>query len=137
MAAVVMFVLSAVVAYAQAPDFSGTWKLNKQASQIATGAGLAGLGAGGAPPTLYVTHAANGNVVVGSDVNESQARLYQFEPSKGLAAEREGSSEQFTVSADGKTLTVKISTGAAATTLVYSRTQSADPCESWPTPCRW
>lgn len=135
--AVAILVLNAAAIVAQVRDFSGTWRLNKEASQLTTGVGIAGLGAGGAPPTLYVTQAANGNVVVGSDINESQARLYQIDPSTGLAAAHEGTSEQFTVSPDGKMLTVKISTTAASTTLVYTRKQSADPCEAWPTPCRW
>lgn len=64
---------------AQSPDFSGTWRLDKAVSKINPASGLAGLGAGGAPDTLHVTHAANGTVVIGSEVNESQARAYRPE----------------------------------------------------------
>ena len=71
------------------------------------GTGITGLGAGGAPPTLYVSQAANGTVVVGSDINESGAKLYQVGPN-GLTLEREGTSEHLSVSADSKTLTVRI-----------------------------
>jgi hypothetical protein len=67
------------VAHAQSPDFSGTWRLDRAASQINPASGLGGLGAGGAPDTLHVTHAANGTVVIGSEVNESQARAYRLE----------------------------------------------------------
>ena len=121
---------------AQGADHSGTWRLNKEASQIVSGAGLAGLGAGGAPPTLYIAQAANGTAVVGSDINESGAKLYQV-GAKGLTLERDGTIEHLSVSADSKTLTVRISNAAAATTLVYSRKTAVDPCEQWPTGCKW
>ena len=121
---------------AQGPDHSGTWRLNKDASQIASGTGLAGLGAGGAPPTLYIAQAANGTAVVGSDINESGAKLYQV-GAKGLTLEREGTTEELSVSADGKTLTVRIAGPAATSTLVYSRKTDVDPCERWPTGCKW
>jgi hypothetical protein len=121
---------------AQGPDHSGTWRLNKDASQIVSGAGLAGLGAGGAPPTLYVAQAANGTAVVGSDINESGAKLYQVR-AKGLTLERDGATEHLWVSGDSKTLTVRISTAAATSTLVYSRKTDVDPCERWPTGCKW
>jgi UDP-N-acetyl-D-mannosaminuronate dehydrogenase len=73
---------------AQASDHSGTWRLNREASQITKGAGLTGLGAGGVPPTLYVAQAANGTAVVGSDINESAAKLYHVS-AKGLVLERD------------------------------------------------
>ena len=130
-----MLVVGGVVG-AQAPDHSGTWRLSRDASQITKGAGLTGLGAGGAPPTLYVTQAANGTAVVGSDINESGAKLYQVS-AKGLQLERDGTTEHFSLSADGKTLTVRITAAAGSTTLVYTRTNAAAPCEQWPTPCRW
>jgi hypothetical protein len=101
-----------------------------------SGAGLAGLGAGGAPPTLYIAQAANGTAVVGSDINESGAKLYQVS-AKGLTLERDGTTEHLSVSGDSKTLTVRISTAAATSTLVYSRKTDVDPCERWPTGCKW
>jgi len=121
---------------AQAPDHSGTWRLNRDSSQITKGAGLTGLGAGGVPPTLYVTQSANGTAVVGSDINESAAKLYQVS-AKGLLLERDGTTEQLSVSPDRKTLTVRISSAAGETTLVYTRKQAVDACEQWPTACRW
>ena len=128
--------LASIAAGAQTPDHSGTWRLNRDASQITKGAGLTGLGAGGIPPTLYVTQSANGTAVVGSDINESGAKLYQVS-SKGLVLERDGTSEQLSLAPDGKTLTVKIASAAGETTLVYTKKQTADPCEQWPTACRW
>ncbi len=60
------------------PDFSGTWRLDREASQITTAAGLAGLGGGGAPDNLYITQAANGALILSSRVNGAQPRAYQI-----------------------------------------------------------
>ena len=133
-----------VIGLAQSADFSGTWKLNPSASQITKGTGIAGLGAGGAPPTLYVSQAANGTVVIGSDVNESHARTFRV--AKGLLMnEAAGVTETLSMSADAQTLTVKVTAKPAAgspgmdvaSTLVYTKVQGDDPCEKWPTPCRY
>ena len=56
--------------------FAGTWRLDRAASQITTGAGLAGLIGAGVPPTLHVTQAANGTIVVEGPINEAHARIY-------------------------------------------------------------
>jgi hypothetical protein len=154
-------VLLATVAQAQSLDFSGTWRLDRTGSQIVPHIGLDGLGANGAPNTLYVTHAANGSVTIGSDVNESMARLYRIgggstlppvkiggegTPVKsrleGRALVSEGGSlkETIALSPDGQTLSVTITrmtaAGAATSTLVYSRMTTVDPCTEWPTPCQ-
>ena len=152
---------------AQAADLSGTWKIAREASTIAVGAGLSGLGGNtGTPGTLYITQAANGVVTVGSDINQSQARLYRpggtttIPAAKGttlsLATRWEGRAlvaeggpgaaaapslkERFALSPDGRSLTVTITTTAAAgemtSTLVYARAQTEPPCQNWPTPCR-
>jgi hypothetical protein len=138
-AAAAVVVLAAGAAYGQGPDrsLSGTFRLDKAASRITAGVGLATLDRGGLPPTLYLTHAANGTVVVGSDVNESLARLYRVDGPTGFSGEREGVKEQFAISADASRLTVTVTAAAGTTTLVYTRTDKAQPCESWPTPCRW
>jgi hypothetical protein len=133
---VVTLLAASVGVTAQTPDHSGTWRLSRDASQITKGAGLTGLGAGGVPPTLYVAQAANGTAVVGSDINESGAKLYQVS-AKGLLLERDGTTEHLSLSADGKTLTVRITAAAGSTTLVYTRTNAVAPCEQWPTACRW
>jgi hypothetical protein len=149
---------------AQSVDVSGTWTLDRRASHIVPEAGLAGLGAAGAPDTLHITHAANGSVVIGSEVNESQSRLYRIDgPSalplsdgslvtvssrlegRSLLIEGAGPSgslkELLTISADGQMLTVEITTAGAAggahtTTMTYKRSTAAEPCEKWPTPCQ-
>ncbi len=129
---------------AQAPDLSGTWKITREASKITAGAGLSGLGGNtGTPGTLYITQAANGVVTVGSDINESQARLYRPGGTTtipaaqgvtlGLATRWDGRAlvaeggpgkpggagasnlrERFALSQDGRALTVTITTIAAA-----------------------
>jgi hypothetical protein len=135
-ALVLAFLVVTVGVHAQGLDHSGTWRLNRDSSQITKGAGLAGLGAGGVPPTLYVTQSANGTAVVGSDINESGAKLYQVS-AKGLLLERDGTTEHLSVSADGKTLTVTVTAPEGSTTLVYTKTNAVLPCEQWPTACRW
>lgn len=61
---------------AQAPDFSGTWKLDPTRSRISGRAGLAGLIGAGMPDTLHITQPANGTLVIESQINESHARIY-------------------------------------------------------------
>ena len=160
-AAATLVTLTGLTAAAQSLDFSGTWRLNKGASQIAAGAGLDGLGANGSPNTLYVTHAANGSITIGSDVNESMARLYQiggesslppvkiggeWTPIKSrlegrtLVSEGGNLKETVVLSPDGATLSFTITkttaAGPATSTLVYAKMTTVDPCTEWPTPCQ-
>jgi len=144
---------------AQTPDLSGTWKLNAAASQVVHNVGLTGLGAGGAPRTLYVTQAANGMLTVGSDVNESMARAYAVGgestvpladgrkltaptrwTGRTLVTEGAGVKESMALSPDGQTLTVTVTlttpAGPATSMLSYAKTLTEDPCRAWPTPCR-
>jgi hypothetical protein len=143
----------------QIPDLSGTWRLDKSASRLHTDAGLNGLGAGGAPPTLFVTQGSNGTVTIASDINESQSRLYRVDgagwipsgPGEGvivtarwdgrsLLAEGTALKEELTLGDEGRTLTIRVTSGGAkpaSSTLVYKRMQGVDPCEQWPTPCRY
>jgi hypothetical protein len=144
---------------AQEADPSGTWRLDRAASRITPGAGLAGLGAGGAPPTLYITQAANGAITVGSDINESQSRIYRLAgqgsipalpgaavpvtsrwDGRTLIVDGAGVKERLALSADGSTLTISVTvdapSGTTTSTLVYGRMQHVDPCTNWPTPCR-
>ena len=91
--------------------FAGTWRLDAAASQLTDGAGLAGLIAAGVPPTLHVTHAANGTLVVESPINEGHARIYK--PGKETA----------TPVAQGGTITVTAKWSGA--TLVAEGTMTA------------
>jgi hypothetical protein len=148
-------VVVAATLHAQAVDFTGWWRFDKAASQVAPGAGLAGLGPGGTPHTLFVQQALNGAITIGSDMNEGQARIYrvngesQLPAAKGdpiavkaridgrtLVAEGAGLKEALALSPDGATLTVTITAGEATSTLIYTKINTVDACTEWPTPCR-
>lgn len=66
---------AAAHAQAQRPDFNGTWRLDKQASRITTGEGLAGLGSP-APEMLYITQRRNGQLILSSRLPGSEPRSY-------------------------------------------------------------
>ena len=57
-----------------------------------------------------------------------------------LATEGVGLKERLSLSDDGETLTVEITTatpsGERTNRLVYTKQYVVDPCESWSTPCR-
>jgi len=169
-AAILMTTRLAVI-LAQAPDLSGTWKLDAQQSRISPDAGLAGLIAAGAPETLHVTHPANGTLIIESQINEGHVRIYTPRAksstpvgqggsitmtsrwdggtlvSEGTQESPSGTStlvkqvkEVISLSADGRTLTIGVTTtgpaGTNASTLLYARTQGVGHCQSWPTPCK-
>src|SRR5262249_7750911 len=120
-------------------DLSGTWKLDAARSAPTT-APFAGLSKSGAPDTIHVTATASGAIVVESEVNESQSRLYlpnqrsvtPVVPTgtitlmsrwEGRSLVGEGTlesassaptpvKETFAVAADARTLTVTIATGS-------------------------
>lgn len=155
----------AIVAEAQVPDLSGTWKLNEGASKADPAVTFAGLGGHSViPVTLYVTHAKNGTVIIGSNMNTSHARTYKpggesLAPLGSgevttvsrwdggtLVAEGQDASaklglrETLTLSADGNSLVVAITLTTATeehtSRLVYTKSSSEPPCEDWPTPCK-
>jgi outer membrane protein assembly factor BamB len=149
------------------PAFAGTWRLDAAASRVDPAAGLAGLIGAGAPPMLFITQPANGQLVVESPINEGHVRLYQpggktQTPvgqggsitmasqaangaliSEGSAVSAAGASasvkERYSLSADGKVLTIDVTTSASDvknSSLKYVRIADVGPCESWPTPCK-
>lgn len=67
--------LAAAPAFAQRPDFNGTWRLDDRASRVTTGEGLEGLGKP-APETLYITQRRNGQLVMSSRLPGSETREY-------------------------------------------------------------
>lgn len=116
---------------------------------------------------LFITQPANGTIVVESPINAGHARIYRpgskTETPAGQGgtismtarlAERtltgEGTSvnasgamatvkEAYSVSADGKVLTVEVTASSPdvkSSTLKYVRMASVGGCESWPTPCK-
>ena len=74
-----MMFLGIFLALAQtaAPDLSGTWKLDVGRSRITNEVGWPGLIGAGAPDRIHVTQAANGTLVVESEINEGHARIYR------------------------------------------------------------
>lgn len=70
-------VLSVVSLHAQGPDFSGTWRLDEAKSKVVATAGIFGLIPAGAPKTLHITQAANGTLVIESQINEGHSRIYK------------------------------------------------------------
>ena len=167
---IVMAVLfTAVSLQAQGPDLSGTWKLDEANSKVTATAGIIGLIAAGAPKTLHITQPSNGSVVIESQHNEQHVRIYKpgretSTPAgqggavtvnskwQGRSLVSEGAlkapngdttavREVVTLSSDGKTLTMDVTTTApagdkAASTLVYTKITDVGPCEKWPTPCK-
>ena len=171
MAAAVIFCAVSMVS-AQAPDFSGTWQLDEAKSKVIATAGVVGLIPAGAPKVLHITQPANGTVVIESQVNEAHVRIYKPGRETSTPAGQGGAvtmsskwdgkslvaegalkapngdtttvREVVTLGGDGKTLTMEVTTKAAASaegsasTLVYSKITDVGPCEKWPTPCkRW
>jgi outer membrane protein assembly factor BamB len=147
-------------------DFAGTWKLDPAASTVGAAAAPVGLMKSGAPQTIHITHAANGMVIVESQINESQSRAYRpggqtatpVVPSgtitmtsrwDGQMLVSEGTldagtapvvvKETFAIDARGRlTLTATVGAGSDASTsvLVYAKTLTVESCKAWPTPCK-
>jgi hypothetical protein len=116
---------------------------------------------------LFITQPANGTLVVESPINEGHVRIYRpgtktqtpagqggtismtsqwsgpAFTSEGTAVNASGAAatvrEAYSVSADGKVLTIDVITTSAeekSSTLKYVRISSVGGCESWPTPCK-
>lgn len=163
--AAVLFAATAGLS-AQAPDFSGTWRLDEAKSQPVATAGITGLIPAGAPKTLHITQSANGTIVIESQINEAHVRIYR--PGKETATPAgQGGVVTMTSKWEGKTLvsegalrapngdttavrevlslgaagtlTMDVTTSAkekASSTLIYAKITDVGPCETWPTPCK-
>ena len=163
-------VIMGVSLSAQAPDFSGTWALDAAKSQVTATAGIIGLISAGAPKTLHITQPANGTLVIESQINEAHVRIYRpgretstpagqggavtmLSKWEGKALASEGAMkapngdtsavrEVLSLSADGKTLTMEVTTTPVGQTekvsssLVYAKITDVGPCTTWPTPCK-
>ena len=161
---IVLVVLATASLQAQAPDFSGTWRLDETKSNVVATAGFIGLIPAGAPKTLHITQPANGSLVVESQINEAHVRIYKMGRETSTPAGQGGSvtmttkwdgrtltsegalknaggetttvKEVLSLSADGKMMTVQTSVGKESSTLVYTKITDVGPCEQWPTPCK-
>jgi hypothetical protein len=148
---------------AQAPDFSGTWRLDEAKSKVLATAGMFGLIPAGAPKMLHITQPANGTLVIESQVNEGHSRIYKpgrqsSTPAgqggavtvaskwEGKALVSEGAfkapnGDTTTVRevlslTDPKQLTLEVTTPAGTSSLHYIKITDVGPCETWPTPCK-
>lgn len=163
-AVVIVLVVSATsIVQAQAPDFSGTWRLDEAKSKVLATAGMFGLSPAGAPKTLHITQPANGTIVIESQINEGHSRIYKpgrdsstpagqggavtvMSKWEGKALVSEGafkapngdttSVREVLSLVDGKQLTLEVTTPAGTSTLHYTKITDVGPCETWPTPCK-
>lgn len=163
-AVLLVLALSVTVSAQQAPDVSGTWRLDDPRSTVVAAAPIVGLIPAGAPKTLHITQPANGSLVIESQINEAHVRIYKpgretatpagqggtvtmMTKWEGRTLTSEGAlkapngdttsvKEVITLSADGKMITLQTTVGANASTLVYSKITDVGPCETWPTPCK-
>lgn len=149
-----------------AVSLAGTWKLDPARSRTGTTAVPVGLMKSGAAQTLHITHAADGTVIVESQINESQSRSYRpgartttpVVPTgtitmtsrwDGRTFVSEGAveagaapvpvKETFTIDPEGRlTLAITVGAGDAATSsvLIYAKATTVEPCKAWPTPCK-
>ena len=150
-----LWMLSVAMTAAPAPDLSGTWRLDQDASRFTPPMFSAGRG-GGSADSLYITHATNGaqawvyriggesDVLWGQEgsltvVSRWEDRRLVAEGGRGTEDDTEHIREVFSLSADGRTLTVEVTTTTAdraSTNLaVYTKASSVGPCEGWETPC--
>jgi hypothetical protein len=163
-AVVAVLILGATsVIQAQAPDFSGTWRLDEAKSKVLATAGMFGLIPAGAPKMLHITQPANGTLVIESQVNEGHSRIYKPGRDSSTPAGQGGAvtvsskwEGKALVSAgafkapngdttavrevlsltDPKQLTLEVTTPAGTSSLHYTRITDVGPCEMWPTPCK-
>ncbi|MBD95194.1 MAG: hypothetical protein CL482_13200 [Acidobacteria bacterium] len=161
--AALLFLSLAGPAAAQRPDFSGMWTLDEGASEVTPPAFSGGRG-GGHTERLFITHAANGTVVIGAETNGVKA--WSFTPGRGelsipvgrdtsmMASSRwdgnrlvaEGTQGEMTMhevmslSADGSILTIEVDTttpdGETHNRLVYTMAPPVGPCKAWAMPCK-
>jgi hypothetical protein len=146
-------VVAAASLHAQAPDFSGTWRLDEAKSKVVATAGIIGLISAGAPKTLHITQPANGTVVIESQINEAHVRIYKPGRETSTPAGQGGAvtmttkwdgkslisegalkapngdtttiREVVSVSADGKVLMMDVTTSAASATDTASQAEKA------------
>ncbi len=105
MPAAALFVAASVVSvFAQTPDFSGTWKLDTDRSEITAGrGGRRGGRGGGTPNAMGITQTATELTIEQSAGNQSRTLTYTLEGESSIPAGR-GGSMTITSHWDGATL---------------------------------
>ncbi len=156
-----IFVCAAPVS-AQRPDFSGMWTLDAGASDVTPPAFSGGRG-GDDTGRLFITHAANGTVIIGAETNGVKAWSYtpgreltipvgrdttmqavsRWDGNRLVAEGTQGDMtmhEVMSLSQDGGTLTIDVTTttpdGETRNHLVYTQVPPVGPCKAWAMPCK-
>ena len=139
---VVGLVMTVAVSHvaAQTSDFSGMWTLDRDASQFTSPAFSGGRG-GDDIAHLFITQAANGTLIVGTETNGRAASRWDGE--RLIAEGRQGDMtmyEMMVLSPDRRTLIIEIRTttpeGETNNRLVYTLGRPVGPCEAWAMPCK-
>ena len=152
---------SAVIS-AQTPDFSGYWTLDREASRIMPPAFSGGRG-GASIDRLFITHAANGTLIVGTETNGLKAWSWtpgtegtipvgrdttmrassRWEGDRLVAEGTQGEMqmhEVMTLDEGGQRLTIEVTTttteGETVNRLVYLKDRPVGSCDTWAMPCK-
>ena len=160
----VAFVLamgSPAMVSAQVPDFSGYWRLDRGASQITPPAFSGGRG-GASIDRLFITQAANGTLIVGTETNGLKAWSWtpgaegtipvgrdttmrassRWDRDRLVAEGTRGEMRMHEVMAldDAGRLTIVVTTttpdGQTVNRLVYLKDQPVGSCDTWAMPCK-
>ena len=132
MPAAALFVAASVVSiFAQTPDFSGTWKLDTDRSQITVGrGGRRGGRGGGTPDALVITQTTTELTIEQSADNQSRTRTYTLEGESSIPAGR-GGNMTITSHWDGATLvsegSQELSFGGGGITIEVRQVHSLSP----------
>ena len=159
---VLVVIVAAPPVLAQLPDFSGMWTLDRDASDFTPPAFSGGRG-GADIGRLFITHAANGTMVIGAETNGLKAWSYtpghelsipvgrdttmmaasRWQGERLVAEGRQGDMQMHEVMSlgpEGNILTIEVATttpdGQTVNTLVYTKDQPVGPCETWAMPCK-
>lgn len=159
---VLLLLLSAVGVQAQTPNFSGFWTLDRDASDFTPPAFSGGRG-GASVDRLFITHAANDTLVIGTETNGLKAWHYTpgregtipvgRDTTMRAAARWDGDRlvteggrgemrmhEVMALDEGGDRLVIEVTTttpeGVTTNRLVYRKNRPVGPCETWAMPCK-
>lgn len=157
-----LLALPGAAARAQTPNFSGFWTLDREASRITPPAFSGGRG-GADVDRLFITHAANGTLVIGAETNGLKAWSYtpgregtipvgrdttmravsRWEGERLVAEGERGEMrmrEVLALGGGGTRLAIDVTTttpeGVTRNRLVYRKDQPVGACETWAMPCK-
>ena len=155
-----LWLMGAGLAQAQGPDLSGMWTLDDDASSYSPPAFSGGRG-GDDIGRLFITHAANGTVLIGAETNGLKAWCYipgrelmipvgrdtsmlvasRWDGGRLIAEGTMGEMQMHEViSLDGDRLTIDVTTTTpdeeVRNRLVYRRDVPVGDCKQWAMPCK-